>query len=169
MPAAHAKPLVYLETSFISYLTAPFSADEKIARDQVASRRWWEEERANCDLMVSFEVWREIAEGDPARAAARGTVIRDVPSVPSTAEALRLSALLLKAHALPANSSTDALHIALAAVYGADILLTWNCRHIANPVTLPKTVETIVSAGYRCPALATPAQLLEARNDEPTA
>lgn len=43
MPARPAKPLVYLETSFISYLTAPFSADEKIARDQVASRRWWDE------------------------------------------------------------------------------------------------------------------------------
>ena len=166
MPAAHAKPLVYLETSFISYLTAPFSADEKIARDQVASRRWWEEERAKCDLMVSFAVWREIGDGNPDKAKGRESIIKAIRSIPASADATRLANMLLAAHALPANSSTDALHIALASVAGADILLTWNCRHIANPVSLPKTVEVVLSAGFKCPALATPAQLLEATDEQ---
>lgn len=165
MPRSPAKPLVYLETSFISYLTAPVSSDEAVARRQAATHKWWEEERPKCDVMVSFEVWREISDGNREKAMARKAILRDIPSVPSTAEASRLSALLMEAHALPLNSLTDALHIALAAVYGADILLTWNCRHIANPITLPKTVETIAFAGYRCPALATPVQLLEARNE----
>ena len=34
---------------------------------------------------------------------------------------------------------TDAYHIATAAFYGMDVLLTWNCRHMANEFTLPKT------------------------------
>ena len=46
------------------------------------------------------------------------------------------------------DEATDASHIATATVYGMDVLLTWNCRHMANPVTLPKTVSVIRDAGY---------------------
>lgn len=159
------KPLVYLETSFISYLTAPASSNEMVARRQVATHKWWEEEAAKCDLMVSYAVWREISDGNPDKAKLRESIIKDIQSIPASAEATILANRLLEAHALPANSSTDALHVALASVAGSDILLTWNCRHIANPITLPKTVEVVISAGFKCPALATPAQLLEARND----
>ncbi|NEP89441.1 MAG: type II toxin-antitoxin system VapC family toxin [Okeania sp. SIO2C2] len=31
---------------------------------------------------------------------------------------------------LPPKAANDALHIALAIVYGLDDLLTWNCKHI---------------------------------------
>ena len=165
MPTTPAKPLVYLETSFISYLTARVSSDPKLALDQAATRRWWEEEAPKCELMVSYAVWREIGDGNPDQAKLRESIVKDIQSVAASADATRLANRLLEAHALPANSSTDALHVALASVAGADILLTWNCRHIANPITLPKTVEVVISAGFKCPALATPAQLLEARNE----
>ena len=159
------KPLVYLETSFISYLTSRVSSDEAVARRQAATHKWWEEEAAKCDLLVSYAVWREIRDGDPDKAMLREAFVKDIPSVSANADASRLANRLVEAHALPAKSSTDALHVALASVAGADILLTWNCRHIANPITLPKTVEVVISAGFKCPALATPAQLLEARNE----
>ena len=154
MPTAPAKPLVYLETSFISYLTARVSSDPKLALDQAATRRWWEGDAPKCDLFVSEIVLDEAKNGDPVQSALRTKVLRDLRSVPSTSEAFRLSARLLAVHALPENSSTDALHVALAVVYGADILLTWNCRHIANPTTLPLTMKTIAESGYRCPANA---------------
>ena len=156
------KTLVYLETSFISYLTAPFSRDEKIAREQLASRRWWEEECPKCDTFVSDLVLQEAARGNAEQSRRRMEFLKTIRSVAETDEAKRLADLLIEAHALPENSSEDAFHVALAAVYGADIVLTWNCRHIANPLTLPKTVAVVMGAGYDCPALATPAQLLEA-------
>jgi len=56
MPARPAKPLVYLETSFISYLTARVSSDEKTARWQAATRLWWEQVAPACDLFVSDTV-----------------------------------------------------------------------------------------------------------------
>ncbi len=34
---------------------------------------------------------------------------------------------------VPSKAAEDALHIAIATLYGVDYLLTWNCRHIANP------------------------------------
>jgi hypothetical protein len=169
MPTAPAKPLVYLETSFISYLAAPVSSDEMVARRQAATHKWWEEERPKYEVFISDIVAREAGQGNPERAKARLEIIKDIRVVVESSEVGRLTRLLLEAHALPQNSTTDASHIAIASIHRADIVLTWNCRHIANPVTLPKTVETIAMAGHHCPALATPAQLLEARNERPLA
>lgn len=52
-----------------------------------------------------------------------------------------------------------------AAVFGMDILLTWNCRHMANMITLPKTVSVVVSAGYECLRILTPKDALEVNYD----
>ena len=165
MPSSSKKPLVYLETSFISYLTARVSPIEKVARDQSATRRWWEKEGPKCELFISEIVQDEARDGDPLQSALRAVILAPLRSVSATPEAFRLSSKLLAAHALPATSSTDALHIALATIYGADFLLTWNCRHIANSVTLPVTIRTIIDAGYRPPVIATPAQRLEEDHD----
>ncbi len=67
----------------------------------------------------------------------------------------------MEKHAVPQTEATDASHIAVAAVYGMDVLLTWNCRHMANPVTLPKTAETILEAGLHCPVIITPGEFLQ--------
>lgn len=64
MPSKPKKPLVYLETSFISYLTARVSSNPKLALDQAATRRWWEEEAANYRLCVSDIVIDEAGKGD---------------------------------------------------------------------------------------------------------
>ena len=42
-----------------------------------------------------------------------------------------------------------------------DILLTYNCRHMANLVTLPKTASVVALAGYECPKILTPEKALE--------
>ena len=73
----------------------------------------------------------------------------------------KLARRLVAGHALPCGETTDALHIATAAVSRMDVLLTWNCRHMANPHTLPKTVEIIELAGYRCPWIMTPRTFLD--------
>jgi predicted nucleic acid-binding protein len=44
-----------------------------------------------------------------------------------------LAHTLMKEAGLPKRATTDALHIATAAVRGMAYLLTWNCTHIANP------------------------------------
>jgi hypothetical protein len=36
------------------------------------------------------------------------------------------------------RSGSDALHIAMAALHEVDFLPTWNCRHIANAMLIPK-------------------------------
>ena len=113
--------------------------------------------------MVSQAVFDEAQDGDADAAGRRLAVGKGVDSVPTTPEAVALANTLVRAHALPEKARTDAMHVALATVHGADLLLTWNCRHIANPVMLPRIYSTLDKAGYKCPAIVTPAQILEGR------
>ena len=153
---------VYLETSFVSYLTGVETSNAKIAADQAYTRQWWERERAKCDVYVSNYTLDESAKGNADLCARRIEKIRDVPVVPRRVEKeIELARQLIEGHALPEGETTDALHIASAAVAGMDILLTWNCRHMANPHTLPKTRDIVSAAGYVCPQVMTPRTFIE--------
>ena len=71
----------------------------------------------------------------------------------------------MEGHAVLDTETTDASHIATAAVYGMDVLLTWNCRHMANPVTLPKTAMLLGKSGYMCPIIITPQEFLDRKEE----
>lgn len=62
---------------------------------------------------------------------------------------------------MPAKAQNDALHLAIAAVNGMDYLLTWNCRHLANAALKTFLERICKKAGYRCPIICTPEELLE--------
>ncbi|HEX8832433.1 MAG TPA: hypothetical protein VF705_14760, partial [Longimicrobium sp.] len=61
---------------------------------------------------------------------------------------------------LPGKARPDAVHIAVAAVSGLDYLLTWNCRHIANPRMYPTVTRVCRDHGFEPPVLCTPDDLL---------
>lgn len=62
--------------------------------------------------------------------------------------------------AVPGNAGVDALHVAVATVHGVDCLLTWNCRHINNAETKPILRSVCAVAGYTCPEICTPEELM---------
>jgi hypothetical protein len=61
---------------------------------------------------------------------------------------------------LPPKAADDALHIAVATVYGVDYLLTWNCKHIANAQIQKKLTQISFDAGYELPTICTPYELM---------
>ena len=153
---------VYLETSFVSYLTGDVTANAKVAADQAYTKLWWERERSKCDIFVSVYTAAEAAKGREDSARRRIEAIDGIPLVPVVDDdVIALAGQLLEAHALPPGETTDALHIASATVGGVDVLLTWNCRHMANPHTLPRTKEIVRAAGYHCPDIMTPKTFIE--------
>jgi len=77
-----------------------------------------------------------------------------------------LAKALVRLRALPPKAEADALHIALATVHRMDLLLTWNCRHIDNPVAKPVIRSVCASNGYPCPEICTPLEMLEALDHE---
>lgn len=62
---------------------------------------------------------------------------------------------------LPEKAAIDALHISIAAVNGVEYLLTWNCRHIANPSMRPRIERICRDKGFEPPVICTPQELLE--------
>lgn len=164
--AGDGKPVVYLETSFVSYLTGRPPKDPRKAQMREATLRWWKEEGEKWHPVVSIAVRKEAEDGDREAVARRLDFIEDFESVPVSQEAERVADLLMSAIHLDAKYRTDALHMALASIRGADLLLSWNCRHIANSTTIPKVAATLTMAGYDCPSIATPEQRLEERIDE---
>ena len=62
---------------------------------------------------------------------------------------------------LPERAAADAVHIATATTAGARYLLTWNFKHIANPVLREHIVQVCRRNGYDPPTLCTPEDLLE--------
>jgi hypothetical protein len=61
---------------------------------------------------------------------------------------------------LPPSAAYDTVHIATATVYGLDYLLTWNCKHIANPYIQKKLSQIADSLGYELPTICTPYEML---------
>jgi hypothetical protein len=51
--------------------------------------------------------------------------------------------------------------IAMASVHGIQFLLTWNCKHIANPEHRPKIERACRDRGMEPPLICTPFDLLE--------
>ena len=166
MESAVKKLKVYCETSFWSYLVGGPTSDEKVARWQALTRKWWEDIAPKCEIYVSQHVFRESIKGNHDKAAQRLGLIAAAHEVDGSGDDInRLSALLTTSHAIPDTESTDAEHIATASVRGLDVLLTWNCRHLANPRTLPRTVSVVARAGYECPAILTPEEFLNRREE----
>jgi len=77
-----------------------------------------------------------------------------------------LARKILTSGLLPASADRDATHIALASAYEMDILLTWNCRHIANATIQRRLRKLVETAGFILPVICTPEELLENENEQ---
>lgn len=126
------KRKIYVETSVISYLTARPSKTIIGAAHQQLTLAWWEKS-AQYDLMVSEVVIRECGAGDSESAKKRLDVVRNLPLLLITDQAIKIAEALINEKIVPLKAIEDALHIAIATAHGMDYLVTWNCRHIANP------------------------------------
>ena len=155
------KPRVYIETSVVSYVVSRPALDVITAGHQATTLQWWEQHRSRFELVISQFVVDEASQGDPAAAEKRHAVLGGIPVVPVVQpQIVVLAQALLKAGALPQKAKLDALHIAVCAVTGVDILLTWNFKPIANGATMRQIERVCEENGFECPQLLTPLQLL---------
>ena len=150
---------VYIETSVVSYLTALPSRDLVRTAHQQVTLEWWHA-RQGFELYASEAVLLEAGRGDADAAARRLAALGGIPLLAATDEAGELAAAFLTAAALPARAAIDAAHIAIATLHGMDILLTWNCAHIANAIMRPKIEEVCRSHDYEPPVICTPEELV---------
>lgn len=159
------KKSVYIETSIPSYLTARPSRDVRAAAWQQITGQWWDEARDRYDLFTSALVVAEASDGHPEAAARRLESLQGIAELLIDEEVQALAEKLIAEGGIPEVAKADALHVAVAAVQGMDYLLTWNCRHIDNAAKKPIIRAICAAAGYSCPEICTPMELLPEDND----
>ena len=157
---SNAVTSVYVETSIVSYLRERTTDQIIAAARQVHTRRWWSSERHLYDLYISRFVIDEASLGAEELAAARLKALTGIPSLELSEAVFELGNKLIKRAVLPEKANVDALHIATAAVHRIDYLLTWNCKHIANALIVPKVNLIIRDMGFTPPYICTPEELL---------
>lgn len=150
---------VYIETSVISYLTQKPSSQVVTAARQLLTHQWWNDERANYELVVSQYVIDEVSAGDPTLAADRLLVLNGIPLLPNAPEIPRIANEIISLGVLPWNAQVDALHIAVAH-HRVQYLLTWNCKHLANAKILPRIYNVLTDLSIPIPIICTPEELL---------
>jgi len=157
---------VYIETSIPSYLTARPSRDVRTAAWQQITAQWWEQAKPHYELFTSELVVSEASEGNPEAAQRRLDALRGIKELVIDSEMEALAARLIADGGIPAEAEVDALHVAIATVQAVDLLLTWNCRHINNAEMKPVIRSICAVAGYTCPEICTPQELLAEDTDE---
>lgn len=104
------KPLIYIETSVISYLTARPSRDVLTAARQTWTREWWESAGDLWTMAVSELVLEEAARSDPVAAAQRLDALCGLDVLLVSGEARVFARQLIEVGALPPSEPEDALH-----------------------------------------------------------
>jgi hypothetical protein len=157
--------LVYIESSVISYLTSRPSSDPIKSAWQKVTQQWWSRGLTRVTGCISPYVIQEISAGDVQAAGERIDKVRELVMLDTRPEIEALADYLLLGGGLPEKARFDALHIACAAFHRMDIVLTWNFKHIANPVQLPVMRGLCAAKGYQLPELVSPLELLESDDE----
>ncbi|NEP58807.1 MAG: type II toxin-antitoxin system VapC family toxin [Symploca sp. SIO2G7] len=151
---------VYIETSFVGYLTARPNNNLIFMANLEITQRWWNTRRSQFILYISQVVLDEAAMGEPEMSAKRLEVLENLPILKLNEAVRDLGTQFLTKSNLPPKASDDAIHIAAATVHGLDYLLTWNCKHIANAQIQRKLAEVCLDFGYQLPVICTPYELM---------
>ena len=61
---------------------------------------------------------------------------------------------------MPASAAADALHAVIASQHRINILLTWNCRHLANPHVTGRLRAFMLQKGLVLPEICTPVEIM---------
>jgi len=102
----------------------------------------------------------EAAAGDPEAARLRLDALAQLPEVSLTVEAKELARSLVEPGPIPRAAAIDAFHIAAAVSGGADYLLTWNFKHLANAALRKRIDAVCLAQGYEPPVICTPEELM---------
>ena len=155
------RPSIYLETTIFGYLAMRPSKLLRVAANQESTRDWWDNHRHRYEPFVSQYVVDECLDGDPIAAQERAVFLDKIPLLKTNNDGIVLAQSLIDNVPIPPKAALDAYHISVAAVHGIEYLMTWNCKHIANALLRSKIVSLCRQAGFECPIICTPQEILE--------
>ena len=158
--------LIYIETTIPSFYSETRSERDIQTRRQW-TRGWWNKHKPDQRLVTSAVVFEELERiPDAARREESLALIRPLELLNYTEEIAEITAVYLRHKLMPADALGDADHLALASFYNCDMLVTWNCRHLANANKVGHIQRVNALLGLRTPLLVTPLELLETDDED---
>ncbi|WP_331022100.1 hypothetical protein [Longimicrobium sp.] len=113
-----------------------------------------------CILLISAITRRELLMAPPAVSAIlHGLPQGAVEELRVSPEALELADKYLAARVIGAGMLADAQHIAIATINDADVLVSWNFKHIVNLLRVKGYNAVNVREGYRSLEIRTPREV----------
>jgi predicted nucleic acid-binding protein len=154
-------PRVYVDTSVVGGVHDPhFSADSKWVFDEA--------ERGSLIVLVSDILAGEVtAAPERVRQVIEGLPADAVESVVFDARSEELRDAYLAAKVVGPSRAPDAEHVAIATIAGADVLLSWDRRHIVGLARVQGYNRVNRSRGYQELTIATPTRYRTAQAGAP--
>ncbi len=151
---------VYVDTSVFGG-----TEDEEFV---VASRRFFDRVRKNEFVVLISQITVDELASAPAKVQ---SLLRELPGdslmfVPADPEAMALAQAYLDANILGKSSLADAIHVATATVAGADLILSWNFRHIVNYDRIHKYNGVNAMKGYPPIEIHSPMEMTDADENQ---
>ena len=156
--------IVYIETSIPSFYYTLRTDPESIARMHW-TRQWWKEYSTKCTLTTSAAVIDELRQGTGKKTEERVALLNNMEILPITNEIIEIAQIYIDKLVMPKDPKGDALHLAIASFYKADILLTWNCKHLANANKFNHIRRVNFEIDLKTPILATPLNFLSGEDE----
>jgi predicted nucleic acid-binding protein len=154
------KPRVYVETTIPNFYYDLRDSAAVTMRRKI-TRRWWEDAADLYELVTGNIVIDELSRGRSTRVPLRVKLLEEIPKIPFIPPVAEIVRTYIAHKLMPANPPEDAMHLALASWHDCDFIVTWNCRHLANPNKARHIRQINTRLGLRIPRLVTPADLLE--------
>ena len=152
--------LIYVETSIPSFY---FETRERTRFQAMRewTREWWDVAKVRDTLVTSEAVFAELSRAPEPKRSEASTLLKPLPVLAGGPDVDTIVDAYLVHKLMPRDALGDARHLALATFHRCDILVTWNCKHIANAHKLAHIRNVNASMGMETPLLVTPFELLE--------
>jgi len=133
-----------------------------------ASRRFFERVHRGEFIVLISQITVDELTAAPASVQ---RILRELPDggvvlVPTESEAILLAQAYLDANILGKSSLADALHVATATVARADLILSWNFRHIVNYNRIHQYNGVNALKGYPPIEIHSPMEMNDADDDK---
>jgi len=159
---------VYIETSIPSFYFTGRTDPLSISR-QHWTRQWWSSIGSSFALFsspaVSVELNRSCLEDLKNQ---RIGLISDLAVLEINTEVLKIARIYVERLLMPSDADGDALHLAVASYHNIDVLLTWNCKHLANPNKFGHIDKVNGELGLPVPLITTPLNYLSEDDSDGT-
>ena len=150
---------IYIETTIPSSYYTLRTDEESIFRQKL-TRQWWDEYAELFILTSSTAVVEELEQGSRQVTLDRLALLEGIEMFEPTVESVQIAQIYIERLIMPQKPQADALHLAIASFHEIDVMLTWNCTHLANPNKFNFITRINRELGLPTPELTTPVDYL---------